>query len=67
MESLVPENHSATEEVPPVEALLAAASDEARRVVEVTYGVELENLHMGSPPNKEIVADIVSAIQGIVT
>jgi hypothetical protein len=38
-----------------------------RQVVETTYRIELTNLHMGSPPSKQIIADIVSAIQGIVT
>ena len=50
-----------------VGALLSAASEEARRVVEATYRIELENLHMGTPPNKQIIADIVSAIQGVAT
>ena len=61
---------SSTEEPPEgpavVSDLLAQASDEVRQVVEATYRVELANLHMGSPPNRQIIADIVSAIQGIV-
>jgi hypothetical protein len=50
-----------------VAALLNESSAEVRQVVEATYGIEMTNLHMGSPPSKQIIADIVSAIQGIVT
>ena len=65
-EPQMPGDQEEPEAASTVGALLSAASDEARAVVEATYRIELDNLHMGTPPNRQIIADIVSAIQGIV-